>query len=209
VLDELLDAVASIPRGQTVDEIKLYDNILKELGVSNLSNVRGIYGEGALYKRLTGSNEKLTETRPDLVVDVTTLKIGDNVDTARARNVQGPDSEASLVAKDGSGRPIYIEAKNRTSSVGQNARAEFVKQSDKHMKTNVRSKIQKDSAGNWVWADGVKPHMHYEYMGSAFVKADGSGPKAAYEKLKQAIIDKFKKHPLFSVVQPALIVTTI
>ncbi len=114
-------------------------------------------------------------------IDPKSLK-GENVVPLNGNgpNKLGVDGEAVLVdglvkADDISGGKLLIEVKNYTSKMTMKR---FKKQIEKHFDSNVIPLI-KDGA----WIDGVKPHLHFTWMGDLFQDAS----KVA--EMKKAVLD--------------------
>lgn len=159
--DMLIDALRYLP-----DESRV--KALNQLAAANASNIRGVYGEAAIFKRISKSG-RLTEV-DELYVTPGSLKSGERVPYNGRVNVEGVDIEAEgfdLLGRVGNGRPLNIEAKNLTSSSGYSV-PRVMKQAEKHLETKIIN-----AASDGKWPDG-KPVLHYEWTGAAFHGADGS-----------------------------------
>jgi hypothetical protein len=155
--DELIDALTYIP-------LRSQGDAFSALAIPNISNIRGVYGEAATFKRLKTHPNIARENPVDgaVTVDAASLEVGINVDTKRASNVQGLDVEGSFFEGTAdSGGPFFAEVKNYTS---QYRIKDLAKQVDKHFDTRIM-----DQVNGSEWLTG-KPHLHFEWMGSGFGK---------------------------------------
>ena len=108
----------------------------------------------------------------------------------------------SFKAETASGSPLFVEVKNYTSNYSI---AALEKKSIKHFDANIAIMVKDNPLDGWK--DGVKPHLHYEWMGEGFVNpATGAVRTNLVANRIEAVIrvcrDKLKVPPL-SLVSPA------
>lgn len=157
--DALMDAMKYLPE----------DNLVKafnQLAAKNQSNIRGIYGEARTFKDLKANPSIAREDGSVFQIDPDSLKVGDNVDTPLATNVQGVDIEGLLVDVSSAGvtaqgGKLFVEVKNYTSSYGKDS---VMNQTKKHFESNIFAQLDQ-ATGKWR---GQKPQLHYQWMGDAF-----------------------------------------
>jgi hypothetical protein len=155
--DVLMDAMKYVPK-------EAQGTAFKNLAIANVSNVRGVYGEAATFKRLHNNPNIPRELPADGSITVgKDLQVGPNVDAGKnASNVQGLDIEGTVLqGTNSSGGPFLAEVKNYTSSYKLD---DLSKQVKKHFESRIFAMIEKNG-----WQSG-KPHLHFEWMGSGFGK---------------------------------------
>lgn len=167
--DVLIDAMTYFPKD--ADLAKRFN----QLAAPNASNIRGVYGEASIFKRI--KVEGRLSDADDITVAPSSMRQGERVSYNTRNNVEGIDIElegSSLIAGSADGtRPINIEVKNLTNSYFYSV-AVVEKQATKHLETRIINKVV-----DGAWAGGKKPLLHYEWMGGAFHHANGS-PNLSY-----------------------------
>ncbi|WP_289532707.1 LamG-like jellyroll fold domain-containing protein [Pseudomonas sp. SO81] len=158
--DSLFDAMKYLPEENLV-------KAFNQLAAKNQGNIRGIYGEARTFKDLKANPKITREDGTVLDIDPDSLKVGDNVDTPLATNVQGVDIEGVLVDVSSTGvtaqgGKLFVEVKNYTSSYTQ---SKIMEQTQKHFASNIFAQFNKDT-GKWI--GNKKPQLHYQWMGDAF-----------------------------------------
>jgi len=159
--DMLMDAMKYIPESNRTQAFN-------HLAAQNISNIRGVYGEAAMFKRMQSSPNLPREKSGDGFVQVAepeTLRVGEMVPMGPNGTLkQGIDAEGRfLEGTTATGGPLFIEVKNYTSRYGiGNLQAQV----DKHFETKILKAVSGSRRG---WEDG-KPHLHFEWMGDGFSK---------------------------------------
>lgn len=160
--DILIDSLKHLPEESRV-------KAFNQLAAANASNLRGLYGEAAIFKRLSESG-RLTDVDEFYIVPGS-LKSGERVPYNGRVGVEGIDIEVEgldlLGRLNGGSRPLNIEVKNLTSSSGYTIKR-VESQAKKHLETRVINDVV-----NGQWKNG-KPVLHYEWAGAAFHRADGT-----------------------------------
>lgn len=182
--DALFDAMKYLPE----------DNLAKafnQLAAKNQSNIRGIYGEARTFKDLKTNPKIAREDGTILDIDPSSLKVGDNVNTPLATNVQGVDIEGLLVDVSSTGvtsqgGKLFVEVKNYTSSY---KKASVLAQTQKHFDSNILAQFNQ-TTGKWK---GQKPQLHYQWMGDAFDTP--AKVKTRKEWVQEACKDAMKPFP--------------
>lgn len=172
--DVLMDAMKYVPK-------EAQGTAFKNLAIANVSNVRGVYGEAATFKRLNNNPTIPRELPADGSITVgKDLQVGPNVDAGKnASNVQGLDIEGTVLqGTNSSGGPFLAEVKNYTSTYKLDDLRAQVK---KHFESRIFAMMK----GN-AWEAG-KPHLHFEWMGSGF------GKEVSVKNRKEAVIKMCEK----------------
>ncbi|WP_218224504.1 hypothetical protein [Pseudomonas sp. PIC25] len=170
--DKLIDAMRYIPEANQ-------RQAFNQLAAPAMGNIRGIYGEAAMFKRMKASPNLPRENPLDGFVRVTdpdNLKVGDMVPINGVMK-QGIDAEgAFLEGLTESGGPLFIEVKNYTSLYKlENLRTQVAK----HFDTKILDALNDGRTG---WEKG-KPHLHFEWMGDGFSK------EVSLAARKKAVLD--------------------
>lgn len=177
--DVLIDAMTYFPKD--ADLAKRFN----QLAAPNSSNIRGVYGEASIFKRIK-TDGRLSDA-DDIVVAPDTMRQGERVTYNGRSNVEGIDAElegSSLVAGSAGGaRAINIEVKNLSNAYFYTVPV-VEKQATKHLETRIINKVV-----DGAWEGGRKPLLHYEWMGAAFQHADGS-PNFSYIQERMTAIRK-------------------
>ncbi len=187
--DVMFAAMREMPNTGDRLSVDAYNKAFNQLATRNASNIRGVYGEAATFKRL--KNEELV-SGSGLRADPATLKVGDDVNYTKP-NQQGVDVEGllvdrSLTARAVNGKPLYVEVKNYTTNYKKSA---LEKQTKKHFRANILSELATDGSG---WRNASKPHLHYEWMGEGFINpASGARRTDLIQRRKKTVIDTCKK----------------
>ncbi|MDQ7986247.1 Ig-like domain-containing protein [Pseudomonas sp. G34] len=172
--DLLMDAMKHIPEANR-------GAAFNQLATQNVGNIRGVYGEAVMFKRMQSSPDLLRETPGDGFVRVNkpdTLKVGKPVPMGENGTLkQGIDAEGRfLEGNTSSGGPLFIEVKNYTSLYKLDNLREQVR---KHFDTKI-IEARNDSLDGWA---GGKPHLHFEWMG------DGFSREISLANRKKAVLD--------------------